>query len=61
LSNVVEHIVLCCNKHLCVVNPDGPPVLPDMVSAIETQVLLIQNSDNKIRILVGNIFVIQYK
>lgn len=56
LSNIVEHIVLCCNKHLCVVNPDGPPVLPDMVSAIETQVLLIQNSDNKIRILVEKRF-----
>ncbi|XP_026806219.1 T-complex protein 11-like protein 1 [Rhopalosiphum maidis] len=56
LSNIVEHIVLCCNKHLCIFNPDGPPVLPDMVNTLETQVLLIQNPDNKIRTLVEKRF-----
>ncbi|XP_025208446.1 T-complex protein 11-like protein 1 [Melanaphis sacchari] len=56
LSNIVEHIVLFCNKHLCLINPDGPPVLPEMVTTIETQILLVQNCDNKIRILVDKRF-----
>lgn len=44
------------------INPDGPTISPDIVNTLETQVLLIQNPENKIRTLVGNIIVlIQYK
>lgn len=47
---------------MCRLNPDGLPVSPDMVNTLETQVLSIQNPDNKIRSLVGNIIIlIQYK
>ncbi|XP_022165971.1 T-complex protein 11-like protein 1 isoform X2 [Myzus persicae] len=56
LPNIIEQIVAYCNKHLCTINPDGPPVSPDIVNTLETQVLLIQNPDNKIRTLVEKRF-----
>lgn len=62
LPNVAEQIVHYCNKFLSRINPDGPTISPDIVNALETQVLSIQNPENKIRTLVGNnIILIQYK
>jgi len=47
---------------MCRINPDGRPVPSDIISALETQVLDIQNPENRIRTLVGNIIIlIQYK
>lgn len=47
---------------MCRINPDGRPIPSDIVNTLETQVLSIQNPDNKIRTLVGNIIIlIQYK
>jgi len=43
---------------MCRLNPDGLRVSPDMVNSLETQVLSIQNPDNKIRALVGNIIIL---
>jgi len=47
---------------MCNLNPDGRPVSKEMAKILETQVLSIQNPDDKIRALVGNIILlIQYK
>lgn len=58
IPNIVKQIVLHCNTYMCRLNPDGLPVSPDMVNSLETQVLSIQNPDNKIRALVGNIIIL---
>ncbi|XP_003243699.1 T-complex protein 11-like protein 1 [Acyrthosiphon pisum] len=56
IPNIVKQIALHCNEYICRLNPDGLLVSPDMVNTLETQVLSIQNPDNKIRALVEKRF-----
>jgi hypothetical protein len=56
IRSIVKEIVHHCSKHLCRINPDGPPISQDIVNSLETQVLSIQNPDNKIRTLVEKRF-----
>lgn len=51
-TNIVDQIVLHCNKHLVRINPDGPPIPHNIIDTLETQISSIQNPDNKIRTLV---------
>lgn len=58
LPNIVEQAIKDSNEYLA--SKNRPCLSAEVVNMIETQVLSIKEPNHKIRILVGNINMIQY-